>query len=281
MMKMGLFTELYCLMKHLVIVALLLFSVPLAAKKAPKWKDGNFKSTDSGLQYKILKDGKGDSIRLTDDVLAEVYRYSPADHKLIKDKGNSHEGKIISLHDKKNIPGIIQAIQQLKKGGKGYFIIPPSLGKAGIRDTLYCYIIIKNVFRNEQEVFVADTVSDSVAQENVGIVVTDPGEKYFGDTLFSVMKLVEQPQLVDCGIAKVIIAFKFEMSYFENGLQRKSILVFIECPEVYGKDYFTKGASYVVTCVPLLDDLKTGSRTMNAYSLEKLDRYYGLRVRKM
>ncbi len=281
MMKMGLFTELYRPMKHLAIVALLLFSLPLAAKKTPKWKNGNFKTTSSGLQYKVVKEGKGDSIHLSDDVLAEVYRYSSTNGAMIRDVGYKQEGKIISLDNKKNIPGIIQAIQKLKKGGKGYFIIPPSLGKAGSKDTLYCYIIIKNVFRNEQEVFVADTVTDSVAQENVGIVVTDPGEKYFGDTVFSVMKLAEQPQLVDCGIAKVIIAFKFEMSYFENGVQRKSILVFIECPEVYGKDYFTKGSSYVVTCVPLLDDFKTGSRTMNAYSLEKLDRYYGLRVRKM
>ncbi len=280
-MKMRLFTELYRSMKHLAFIALLLFSLPLAAKKAPKWKQGNFKPAASGLQYKIVKEGKGDSIRLSDDVLAELYRYSSSDQALIKNNGNTHEGKIISLHDKKNIPGIIESIQKLKKGGKGYFIIPPSLGKAGSRDTLYCCIVIKNVFRNEQDVFVADTAADNIPQDNVGIVVTDPEEKYFGDTLFSVMKLTEQPQLVDCGLAKVTIAFKFEMTYFESGLQRKSILVFIECPEIYGKDYFIKGSSYVVTCVPLLDDLKTGRRTMNAYSLEKLDRYYGLRVRKM
>ena len=78
-----------------------------------------------------------------------------------------------------------------------------------------------------------------------------------------------------------MIAFKFEITTFDTIVHHKDILVFIECPDFYGKDYFVAGTNYMVTCIPLYDDLKNGTRSMNSYSLEKLDRYYGLRIRKM
>lgn len=268
-------------MKHLVFIALLLMSLPLAAKKAPKWKNGNFKTTSSGLQYKIVKEGKSDSIRLNDAVLLELYFYSSTDRSLIKNKENMKEGKMFPLMESQLPPGLIQSILKLKKGGKGYFIIPPSLGKGAGKDTVYCFIAIKNIFRHIPDVNLISPTTDTIPPDSVNITINDLNKKYFGDTLFSVMKLVEQPQIVSCGTSKVLIAFKFEITYFENGMQRKSILVFIECPDSYGQNYFVAGTSYVVTCVPLLDDLKDGKRTMNNYSLQKLDNYYGLRVRKM
>ncbi|MEO5644571.1 MAG: hypothetical protein ABIQ40_17965 [Bacteroidia bacterium] len=268
-------------MRPLLLIAFLLFSLPMAAKRAPKWKDGKFKTTATGLQYKIVKEGNGDSIVAADDVLVELYRYNPTDHLLIKDKADRKEGRLISLQDDKALQGIIQSVQLLKNGGKGYFIIPPLLAKEGSNDTLYCCIVIKNVFRNQRDVIMPGPLTVSIPVDSVKFAVSDPNKKYFGDTLIALMKLTEQPQMVNCGSSKVVIAFKFEMAYFENGMQHKNILVFIECPELYGKDYFISGSNYMVTCIPLLDDLKNGKRTMNSYSLEKLDRYYGLRVRRM
>jgi hypothetical protein len=261
-------------MRFPAFLLILLLSLPLAAKRGPRWKEGDFKTTASGLQYKIMKEGKGDSIGAIDAVLVELYRFNSTDHALIKDDGNTKDGKLINLEDKNKLPGIIQCIRMLKRGGKGYFKIPPSPGN---NDTLYCYIVIKNVFHNVSDRVVMDTVPG----DSVKFKVTDPNKKYFGDTLIALMKLVEQPQIVSCGDLQVLIAFKFEMTYFENGTQRKNIVIFIECPESYGKDYFVAGKSYMITCVPLLDDLKDGKRTMNSYSLEKLDRYYGLRVTRM
>jgi hypothetical protein len=285
MMKMGLFPELYRLMKHLALLALLLFSLPLAAKRAPKWKEGNFKTTASGLKYKIVKPGKADSIGNTDVIEFEVFQYVKEGKKYYRDP-DGHQAGNFSMDDPDIPAGIKEAVKLLQPGGKGYFIIPPSVNTA--LDSMYfihfkkLIHITQNVFGPSKEKLPNDSVSKgSGNKDSMNIVINDPAKKYFGDTLFSVMKLAEQPQLASCGIAKVIIAFKFEMTYFENGLQRKSVLVFIECPDFYGEDYFTKGSSYVVTCVPLLDNFKTGSRTMNAYSLEKLDRYYGLRVQKM
>lgn len=264
-------------MKHLVFIALLLLSLPLAAKKAPKWKDGNFKTTASGLQYKIVKEGKAIMFRTNDAVEAEIFPYKRIGKslKFVKDSVYSDFGYFLIV-DEDIPPGIIEAAKLLKDGGKGFFIIPPA--RSGSSDSLFCFIRVKRIMHMRLDAFgTADTIRD----DSIHIVINDPNKKYFGDTLFSVMKLVEQPQIVSCGSVKVLIAFKFEITYFENGMQHKNILIFIECPDAYGENYFVAGTSYVVTCVPLLDDLKAGVRTMNNYSLQKLDSYYGLRVRKM
>lgn len=273
-------------MKHLALIVLLLLSLPLAAKKAPKWKSKGFKTTASGLQYKIVNPGKGAPIRDTDFVLVELSHYAKGNKSAIKDGPGkkSFEMAGIYLSDKaKIVPYLKEAILLLKKGGKGFFILPS--GSKFMKDTLYCYICVKEVLSGRVTVTgllpTNAPPTDTVKADSVNFKVTDPNKKYFGDTLISLVKLVEQPQLVACGDFKVLVAFKFEMTYFDNGTQHKTILVFVECPESYGKDYFVAGKSYMVTCIPLLDDLKGGKRTMNAYSLEKLESYYGLRVTRM
>jgi hypothetical protein len=270
-------------MKHLAFIALLLISLPLAAKKAPKWKSKSFKTTASGLQYKIVNPGKGAPIHDTDFVLVELSQYIKKDKSIVPGPAkNSTELAGIYLSDKaKILPFMVEGILLLKKGGRGFFIIP---GTKFIKDTLYCYIYVKEVLSGRVTVTGLTTNAppkDSVATDSVNFKVADPNKKYFGDTLLALMKLVEQPQIVSCGIAKVLVAFKFETTYFDKGVQRKSILVFVECPDAYGKDYFIAGKDYMVTCIPLMDDLKDGKRTMNSYSLQKLESYYGLRISRM
>ncbi len=265
-------------MKFKILSLLILFSIHLYAKKAPKWKDGNFKTSSIGLHYKIIKQGENIPLRKNDIVEADIYTYKRSGQSLkyLRDSIYSDFGNF-SIGDEKIPGGIIQAIYILKNGGKGYFIIPPYLSPSA--DTFFCFIHVKNIIHMRLDALGKDSIVKP--NDSINFVVTDSNKKYFGDTLFSLMKLVEQPQLTSCGGAKILIAFKFEMTYYDNGVVHKNILIFIECPDFYGKDYFVVGTNYMVTCVPLLDDLKNGSRTMNSYSLEKLDKYYCLRIRKM
>lgn len=270
-------------MRFPVFLLSLLLSLSLAARKAPKWKEGNFETTASGLQYKMVKQGKGESIHGTDFVRVEMTHYKTSDKSIELNKNKKkYVTTLFSMNENGVLPGIREATALLKKGGEAYFKIPPSAGKG--KDTIFCFIRVKDVFPQASIIQPTQTDSipaDTVQVDSVKFAVNDPNKKYFGDTLIALMKLTEQPQLVNCGASKVLIAFKFEMTYFENGMQRKSVLIFVECPELYGKDYFVAGKDYMVTCIPLMDDLKTGKRTMNNYSLQKLESYYGLRVSRM
>lgn len=265
-----------------MFIALVLFSLPVAAKKAPKWKPGVFKTTSEGIRYSIKKQGVGEEIKTGDVVRFFIFGYDfhtkKYDAVLSPPKNGSSRktGGVLSLDENLSGNGIVKAIKLLKKGGEGFFIIPGHL--VGRSDSC-CYFI--RVIEITSKLVVYNPSNDSLKADSVKFAVNDPNKKFYGDTLIALMKLVEQPQMVNCGISKVMIAFKFETTYFENGMQHKNILVFIECPELYGKDYFVAGRNYMVTCIPLLDDLKDGKRTMNSYSLEKLERYYGLRVSRM
>lgn len=269
-------------MRPLLILALFLFSLSLAAKKAPKWKPGEFKTTSEGIRYSMKKHGSGEEIKTGNVVRFFLFGYDYRTKKYdavlspTQNASNPKTGGVISLDESFSGNGIVQAIMLLKKGGEGFFIIPGHL--VGRADSSCCFIRVIEV---TPKLEIYNPPKDSLKADSVRFKVNDPNKKFFGDTLIALMNLVETPQLVNCGISKVIIAFKFESTYFENGMQHKNILVFIECPELYGKDYFIAGRNYMVTCIPLLDDLKEGKRTMNLYSLEKLDRYYGLRIRMM
>jgi hypothetical protein len=265
-------------MRFPVFLLLLLLSLPVAAKKGPRWKEGDFKAAASGLQYKIVKAGKADSIGRKDVIGFELFVFVREAGKVYRNREEYVAGNF-SMDDKQMPAGIKEAVKLLNNGGKGYFIIPSSIG-AG-KDSMLCFIRVKKII-HVVDVFNGEAIpKDSVKADSVNFKVADPNKKYFGDTLIALMKLTELPQLVNCGISRVLIAFKFEMTYFENGMQRKSILIFVECPELYGKDYFVVGKDYMITCIPLMDDLKAGKRTMNSYSLMKLDSYYGLRVSRM
>lgn len=262
------------------LLALLLFSFAAEAKKnkAPKWKEGNYSASASGLQYRLVKKGKGDSIRADDLVWAKLYQYKRSNGKLVYQADSKNPGTtFIQMNNEKLLPGVVESIRMLKKGGKGYFKIPPSLGKRNSPDTIFCFIYIEKTAH-------PDTSSDAVIQDNsvdsIGFVLTDPDLDVRGDSLFHLMKLVEAPRMVPCGPVKTMIAFKFRMTWFENGVQHKDILIYVDCPENYGKDYFVTGGMYMVTAIPLAENRKKGKTVFNQYSEEKLEAYWGLRIVK-
>ncbi len=266
-------------MRSLLVFALFLLSFSLVAKQAPKWKDANFKKSTSGLQFRIVKYGKGDSISDAYWVSFDLFFYDSNGKPKNSIKLLRHEGSVVDMNDSKIVPGITESLRNLRKGAKAFFIIPPAL--SGGIDTIYCFIHVKriglnNLVQTGPSISVVDTKQDSVT-----ISVPDPAKKFFGDTLFSFMKLIEVPQVANCGIIAINVAFKFELTWYENGSHHKDVLIFVECPEKFGKDFFKEGSSYMVTAVPMIENYKQGHNTMNSYSLEKLDSYYSLRIKKM
>src|ERR1041385_515681 len=139
-------------MKFSIFSLLILFSISLSAKKFPKWKDGNFKTTSSGLQYKIVKKGKGDSIGANDSVVVEYALYKLND-KAIQFSTKKLPGKnwCVDLGKTSLGDGFKEGVMLLKKGGSGYFIIPAKLGEhkndGDINSHLY-FIKIKKVIHN-------------------------------------------------------------------------------------------------------------------------------------
>jgi hypothetical protein len=269
-------------MRNLLFLVLLLFSFHLDAKKAPKWKPGAMQVSKDGIRYSIKKQGKGEAIKIGDVVRFFAYCYNPVTKKFdpVLSPGppnavNPKTGSFLELKKEFGDNGLVRSLMMLKPGGEGFFIIP---GSVPASDSSFYFLRVMDVSSLMQ---INNPTQDSIKIDSVNIAVTDPARKNYGDTLFSVMKLIEVPQQTPCGTSAVIVAFKFELTWFDNGTQRKNILVFVECPELYGKDYFVQGASYVITAVPMTENYKSGHRTMNGYSLEKLESYYGLRLKKM
>jgi len=83
------------------------------------------KVTASGLQYKVLEEGKGKPVKV-DEIVVVNY------------KGNLVDGKEFDSSYKRNqpaefpvkgvIPGWQEGLQLMKKGGKAMFFVPPELG---------------------------------------------------------------------------------------------------------------------------------------------------------
>lgn len=88
-----------------------------------KVKDG-VKSTDSGLQYIVLKEGKGDLVQPTDKVKIH-YHGTTIDGKVFDstvDKGKPYESKANMF-----VPGFNEALSLMKKGSKYKVFIPQEL----------------------------------------------------------------------------------------------------------------------------------------------------------
>ncbi|HEU4718024.1 MAG TPA: FKBP-type peptidyl-prolyl cis-trans isomerase [Bacteroidia bacterium] len=266
--------------KYLFVLFLFLVPLCLLAGKDVPWKEGKFRTASSGLQYRIVKAGKGDTICGTDRVTVDFVWYRRSDKSVIYNSKKDYPGgQEVTMNDPNIVKGFAIAIKMLKKGGKGYFKVPPSLGfgkkmKAG-EDTLLYYITVKKIVHVPGVSPIINTSSDTIVFH-----IPDPADQYRGDSLFTLAKLVDVPSIVPCGMKLVMVAFRFQLTWFDNGVQRKDILVYVQCPENYGKDYFVKGQNYVLTAIPLSENLKEGKTVYNAYSGEKLDAYYGLRVVK-
>lgn len=88
-------------------------------------KKSGVKKTESGLLYKIEKAGKGDSPTAEDTVKVH-YKGTLTDGTVFD---SSYElGEPIEFQLNHLIPGWIEAIPMLKKGGKMEIVLPPQLG---------------------------------------------------------------------------------------------------------------------------------------------------------
>jgi FKBP-type peptidyl-prolyl cis-trans isomerase FklB len=82
------------------------------------------KTTDSGLQYKILKAGTGKTPAASDSVTVH-YRGTTIDGK---EFDSSHrKGEPVTFRVDEVIPGWTEALQLMKEGGKWQLYIPPDL----------------------------------------------------------------------------------------------------------------------------------------------------------
>ncbi|KAE9535432.1 peptidylprolyl isomerase [Ursidibacter arcticus] len=88
-------------------------------------KKAGVKKTESGLLYKIEKTGEGESPKATDTVKVH-YKGTLTDGTVFD---SSYERKEpIEFQLNQLIPGWIEAIPMLKKGGKMEIVLPPQLG---------------------------------------------------------------------------------------------------------------------------------------------------------
>lgn len=89
-----------------------------------KAKEG-IKTTASGLQYKVLEAGEGDSPKET-DIVKVTYEGKLLDGKVF-DSTEKHGGKPVEFPLNQVIPGWTEGVQLMKKGAKYEFYIPSDL----------------------------------------------------------------------------------------------------------------------------------------------------------
>src|SRR5262249_49711683 len=92
---------------------------------ANKTKDG-VKTTASGLQYKLVKEGSGPMPKATDTVSVH-YTGRLVSGKEFDSSVKGNDGKPVSFPLNRVIPGWTEAIQLMKVGSKYQFFIPPNL----------------------------------------------------------------------------------------------------------------------------------------------------------
>lgn len=89
-----------------------------------KKKLSGFEKSESGLYYKIIDEGKGDYIKLTDEV---TFNY---EGKLLNGKifDGEHKKNPITFQMKDLIEGWKEGMLYIKHGGKTKLLVPPNLG---------------------------------------------------------------------------------------------------------------------------------------------------------
>jgi hypothetical protein len=258
---------------YFFIFSFLLLSLSVEAKKtkAPVWKPKTFISPNSsGIRASILKEGKSAKPEWGDQVRVTMVRYDGKTKQPISDTSvDAKSQKTILLNQKGN--RLFESVMMLGKKGQGYFIYP----NANSGDSNYVYLKILKLIKATGPVEIKEIPTDSAV-----FSMGDPEADRMGDSIFSVVKLVEVPKMLPCGMMKVLNAYKFRLTWFDNGVQHKDILVYIECPENFGKDFFVAGSTYILTGIRLLENHKNGKKVFNMYTANSdgMDVYYCLRI---
>ncbi|HTL80585.1 MAG TPA: hypothetical protein VL651_02710 [Bacteroidia bacterium] len=190
---------------------------------------------------------------------------------------NPKTGSVVQI-PAEGYPGALEnAIMMLKSGGEGYFIIPELFGFYR-PDSGYCFIKIISVSKGLGTIIHPNV--DSTRTDSINFVLPDPLAENFGDTLFTSAKLVEFPMISRCGDLRAMTdVFKFQLSWFDNGVQHKDILVYVDCPSDYGKDFFVEGKMYVITVIPLTDKAKGARTVYDQFPNDHLERYLLLQIK--
>lgn len=98
-------------------------------------KEKGVKKTESGLLYKVEKEGTGDALKDSDTVVVN-YKGALYDGRVFD--SSYDRGEPVTLRLDSVIPGWTEGLKHVKKGGKIKLVIPPALayGKAGIPGTI-------------------------------------------------------------------------------------------------------------------------------------------------
>ncbi len=272
-------------MNSRIFVAVLLgtlFALPSAARnKAPKWTKKTMATSAAGVRFYMKKAGKGETVKYGDAVRMFLYVYDYKTKKYDKvftpnspNAVHPKNGSFMQVSEDVGHDPVISSLLMMKAGGQGFFMA----ARPG-QDSLCYFIKLLEIIPPSQVITVP---ADTTQKDSINFKLPDPESDRFGDTLFTTMKLVEVPIPVRCnGIVPTMQAVKFRITYFEDGVKHKDVLLFMECPAGYGKDFLVAGASYVVTAIPLLENHKSGKNVQNSYAEEKLESYYCLRVKKV
>lgn len=88
-----------------------------------KQDDASIKTTGSGLSYKVIAEGEGETIKDGDEVLVN-YVFKLIDDKVLQETGD----KPARLAVNGVIPGFAEGLKMMKKGGKYTLYIPGKIG---------------------------------------------------------------------------------------------------------------------------------------------------------
>jgi FKBP-type peptidyl-prolyl cis-trans isomerase len=104
-----------------------------AAFLAENAKKGGVKVLPSGLQYKVIAEGKGKKPKATDKVIVN-YRGSLVDGTVFDNSDNHTEHPMtMPVSDKSLIPGWTEGLMLMSEGSKYQIVIPSNLGFKDVR----------------------------------------------------------------------------------------------------------------------------------------------------
>ncbi|GAB4149528.1 MAG: hypothetical protein Fur0041_22630 [Bacteroidia bacterium] len=243
------------------------------AKKIPsRWKGKHLLTVTQGFEGDIRKRGNDQKARQGDFVLIQIAYYDTvslkktfsADENITMINGGAG---LVQISDTNQI--LQKAICLLGEGGEGFFRFRK--GK-----TTLCFIRVREIPRKVQ-------LQQPAQQDTIYVKPPAADESVIGDSLFTVLKLSEVPVMnVSCDSAVMYMTMKFYKNELKDGqLTRTEFLVAVECPATMGENYFVKGASYVITAIPLREKHRLEKKIMDPYSGENTSRYLCLKIRKV